>query len=190
MLSGTSAYIKHLDPAQTASLLILSIFVNWRNRMHCRSIQSINFNHNRGIKLLFRHDAIEKIAWYFFKAANIPQELSFCFYICSPNIWSLHFLEGCTTSKAKAIGIWGHNACILCHFKHSHDHWEEIKSETEPQKDFSPPLFVAFGISADFIVAVILNAFSSSVSCTLSTFLEGSLRVWLMVRCVLTYMWP
>ena len=39
-------------------------------------------------------------------------------------------------------------------------------------------------MSVYFMAVVILNAFSSSVRCTLSTFLEASLRVWLMVRCV------
>lgn len=152
MLSGTSAYIKHLDPIQTASSLFLSVSVNYRNRIHHRSIQSINFNHNRGIKLLFRHDAIEKIAWRFFLSHQTSHKG--CHFVFTSALYSrsLHFLEECTR-QAEAVGIMGHNECILCHFKHTQDHWQKnenrkpksLLKETEPQKNFSLPLFVALG---------------------------------------------
>lgn len=64
MLSGGSAYIKHSDPVQIASSLFLSICVNQENRIHHRSSQSINLNHNRGTELLFRHGAIILLLLY------------------------------------------------------------------------------------------------------------------------------
>lgn len=174
MLSGTSAYIKHLDPIQTASSLFLSISVNYRNRIHHRSIQSINFNHNRGIKLLFRHDAIEKIAWRFFLIHQTSHKG--CPFVFTSALYSrrLHFLEECTR-QAEAVGIWGHNECILCHFKHTQDHWQKMKTESQnlcwkrqsPRRIFSFHYLLLWVMSVYFMAAVILNAFSSPVRCTL-----------------------
>lgn len=113
--------------------------------------------------------------FFFFKSPNIPKGLSFA------STWalysrSLHFLEECTR-KAETLGIWGHNECILCHFKLTQDHWQEIKTESKnlcwkgeraPEGHFLLHYLLLWVMSVYFMAAVILNAFF--LSCEMHSF--------------------
>lgn len=181
------------------SFIFLNISLYEGSKNLCRSIQSINFNHNRKIKLLFKHDAIEKIALTIFKAPNILKGLSFCF---TSAIYSrsLHFLKE-YVSKAPAVGIQGHNECIVYCWKLIHDHWQDIKTEsqnlwerTEHSHKNDPSdglllwvMWVLFYSSSHFKCMILSSEMHSF------NFPGGSWKVW-VVKCEQTYMcaqnWP
>lgn len=99
-------------------------------------------------------DRVNQSTWITTEALGCfsGMRLSFCFfYICS--IPELCIVLSNGQERLNAVGIWGPNECVLCHFQLTQDRWWEIKSESQnlcwrrerAPEGFFPPLFVAVG---------------------------------------------
>lgn len=139
-----------------------------------------------------------KLLGYFLRHQTSHKSFHFAFTSALEMYEVYTFLRNAQHARLKQLGSGG----IMDVFYNiiTHDYWVEIKSGSTnlswkrnrgPEGFFFSFHYLLLSVrSVDFIVAVILNASLSPVRCTRSTFLEGSWRVWLMVRCVLTHMWP